>query len=195
MQTKIEVRDVDLADRVQAIAVQTLAFSADPVMRFMYPEPGAYLENFAPFAEAFGGKAFECGTAYQAAGFGGVAFWLPVGVHADTEALGAHLVSSVAPTRHADTFAVLEQVGAHHIEEPHWYLPMIGVDPSRQGQGLGSALLAHALRKCDAEHMPAYLESSNPANVPLYERHGFRVVGKIQAGASPIIYPMLRDAR
>jgi len=90
---------------------------------------------------------------------------------------------------------VLEQIGLHHIEEPHWYLPMIGVDPSRQGQGLGSALLAHALARCDAEHMPAYLESSNPATVPLYQRHGFRVTAEIQAGASPVIYPMLRDAR
>lgn len=195
MQTKIEVRELAQADRARAMAVQTLAFSADPVMRFLYPESRAYLENSPPFAEAFGGKAFEHGTAFEAAGFGGVAFWLPVGVHADTEALGAHLASTLAPAVQADAFAVLEQVGAHHIEEPHWYLPMIGVDPSRQGQGLGSALLAHALRKCDAEHMPAYLESSNPANVPLYERHGFRVVGKIQAGASPIIYPMLRDAR
>ncbi len=195
MRKQIEVRDVETTARERAIAVQTLAFSADPVMRFLYPDPHAYLEHSPPFAEAFGGRAFEHGTAYEAGGFGGVAFWLPVGVEPDTAALGAHLVSSIAPTLHADVFAMLEQVGAHHIEEPHWYLPMIGVDPSRQGQGLGSALLAHALRNCDAEHMPAYLESSNPANVPLYERHGFRVTGKIQAGTSPIIYPMLRDAR
>jgi hypothetical protein len=43
--------------------------------------------------------------------------------------------------------------------------------------------------------VPAYLESSNPANVPLYERHGFRALGTIQAGSSPTIFPMLRAAR
>lgn len=195
MRDPIDVTTIDTTARTRAIAVQTLAFGADPVMRFLYPDPDAYLEHFPPFAEAFGGAAFEHGTAFEAAGFGGMAFWLPVGVQADFEGLGAHLQSSIAPDRQADVFAVLEQIGLHHIEEPHWYLAMIGVDPSRQGQGLGSAMLAHALSRCDAEHLPAYLESSNPANVPLYERHGFRVTAEIQVGASPIIYPMLRDAR
>ena len=44
--------------------------------------------------------------------------------------------------------------------------------------GLGSALIKHGLRQCDAQGLPAYLESSHPRNVPLYERHGFRVVSQ-----------------
>ena len=56
-------------------------------------------------------------------------------------------------------------------------------------------LLARSLEAVDAAHQAAYLESSNPRNVPLYERFGFQVVGTIQAGSSPPIYPMLRAAR
>eukprot|EP01041_Mallomonas_annulata_P030478 gene30478-52615_t len=63
-------------------------------------------------------------------------------------------------------------MGQFHPEEPHWYLSMIGVDPSHHGQGLGSALLKAGLQRCDADGLPAYLESSNPKNVPLYERFG-----------------------
>ena len=67
--------------------------------------------------------------------------------------------------------------------EPHWYLPMIGVDPAKQGNGYGSALLKHALERCDGEGKLAYLESSSPKSVPLYQRHGFQLVGTIQVGS------------
>jgi ribosomal protein S18 acetylase RimI-like enzyme len=80
----------------------------------------------------------------------------------------------------------------YHPKEPHWYLPLIGIDPAHQGRGLGGALMRHATEICDRERVPAYLESSNLRNVPLYQRHGFEVMGKIQAGSSPVITPMLR---
>ena len=55
--------------------------------------------------------------------------------------------------------------------------------------------MRHALAQCDGERKAAFLESSNPKNVSLYERHGFEVLGRIQVGASPILFPMLRKAR
>jgi L-amino acid N-acyltransferase YncA len=55
--------------------------------------------------------------------------------------------------------------------------------------------MQHGLLQCDRHHMPAYLESSNPANLSFYERHGFEVLGTIQVGASPPIFPMLRHPR
>ena len=68
------------------------------------------------------------------------------------------------------------------IPRAHWYLPLIGVDPFHQRKGYGSALLRHVLRLCDRDGTPAYLESTNPANVPLYERHGFRVLATSSGG-------------
>jgi len=69
---------------------------------------------------------------------------------------------------------------------------MIGVDPPYQGRGYGAALLKYGLEQCDRDHAAAYLASTNPRNVPLYQRHGFEVLGKIQVGSSPPLVPMLR---
>jgi ribosomal protein S18 acetylase RimI-like enzyme len=102
---------------------------------------------------------------------------------------------SAPAERQAELSAVFERMGSYHPSEPHWYLPLIGVDPVHQRNGHGAALLRHALDRCDRDHALAYLESSNPANIPLYQRHGFEVLGTIQAGSSPRIVPMLRPAR
>jgi len=60
---------------------------------------------------------------------------------------------------------------------------------------IGSRLMKHALLRIDEAGLPAYLESSNPRNIPLYERHGFEVMGEIQVGSSPVVTPMIRAAR
>ena len=90
---------------------------------------------------------------------------------------------------------MLEQVGVSHPETEHWYLPAMGVDPLHQGKGYGSALIERGLEICDHNHVAAYLESTNPMNIPLYQRFGYEVVGEIQAGSSPTITPMFRAAR
>ena len=77
---------------------------------------------------------------------------------------------------------------------PHWYLGYLGTRRDRQGQGLGTQMLRTVLDKLDGENMPAYLESSNERNLPLYERNGFRVVGELQAlGHGPTLWRMWRE--
>ena len=61
----------------------------------------------------------------------------------------------------------------HPHDPPSWYLLGLGTVKEHQGKGLGSAVLSHMLSRCDTEGLPAYLESSNPRNVPFYARHGF----------------------
>jgi GNAT superfamily N-acetyltransferase len=82
----------------------------------------------------------------------------------------------------------------HPHDPPHWYLAMLGTHPSHQGKGLASGLLTPVLYECDAEGIPAYLESSKEANIPFYERHGFRVqhLLKVPEGCPPI-WAMWRD--
>jgi len=79
-----------------------------------------------------------------------------------------------------------------HPREAHWYLPQIGVDPNAQGKGIGAALMAYALARCDQEQSPAYLEASKPQNIPFYKRYGFEVIAEIQIGSAPPVTPMLR---
>lgn len=63
----------------------------------------------------------------------------------------------------------------HPRRPEHWYLHYIGVEPRRQGRGLGAALLAPVLDLCEETGTPAYLESSSERNRVLYERHGFEL--------------------
>jgi ribosomal protein S18 acetylase RimI-like enzyme len=190
-----DVKACTESDQDRVIATIELAFSTDPVVRWAYSEPHQFLSHFPRFAQAFAGRAFQNGTAHYVGEFAGAALWLPPGVNPDEDSLTSVLFQSISGEKQEDVMAILEQMGSYHPSEPHWYLPMIGVDPAYQGKGYGSALLRHALANCDRSHGLAYLESSNPRNIPLYERHGFRIVGEIQAGSSPTIYPMVRDLR
>jgi GNAT superfamily N-acetyltransferase len=178
------------ADRV--FGVLTLAFATDPPNRWMYPEPSEYLRNFPVFARALGGAALASRTAFVSEDYSATALWLAPGVSPDEEALANLIEESIAAEKKADIAAVIEEMVRYHPEEPHWYLPFIGVDPARQGKGLGAALLRSALAECDAARLPAYLESTNPKNRPLYERHGFQAIGEIRAGNCPPVVPMLR---
>jgi GNAT superfamily N-acetyltransferase len=179
------------ADVERAIAVLTLAFIADPVTRWTYPDPEQYLAQFPPFLRAFGGGAFAQGTARHVGNHAGAALWIGPGMELDHAAIEANLPAG----RESEIGAVFEAMASYHPKEPHWYLPLIGVDPAYQRKGFGAALLQDTLRQCDRDHMAAYLESTNPANVPLYRRHGFEVLGTIQVGSSPPLFPMLRPAR
>jgi ribosomal protein S18 acetylase RimI-like enzyme len=178
------------AERV--FSVLTLAFAADPPNRWMYPEPALYLRHFPVFARALGGAALPLGTALVNQDYSAVALWLAPGAAPDEQALAKWIEECVASERKSDLAGVIDQMAGYHPDEPHWYLPFIGVDPARQGRGLGSALLQPVLAECDATHLPAYLESSNPRNQPFYERHGFQAVGEIRVGECPPVVPMLR---
>ncbi|MDI1242672.1 MAG: GNAT family N-acetyltransferase [bacterium] len=175
-----------------AKSVITLAFSTDPIARWTYPDPDQYLEYFPWFINAFAGRAFENGTAYLAPDFAGAALWLTPGVGPDEDELLGLVWESTSSEVQKDLFPMFEQMAAFHPTYPHWYLPMIGVEPSRRGSGVGSALLQHSLANCDAEGLPAYMESSSPKNIPLYERFGFELIGTIRSGDAPPMFPMLR---
>lgn len=183
------------SDEAGVINVLTLAFGVDPMARWSLPDPAGYLETFPSLAKAFGGNAFEKGSAYIADGFAGAALWLPPGVESDEESLKRLFEQNTADDIKEDMQGIFKQMEKFHPTEPHWYLPMIGVDPARQGEGIGSALMAEALRAVDRDGIIAYLESSNPRNISLYQRHGFEVIGEIQSGSSPVLRPMLRRAR
>jgi ribosomal protein S18 acetylase RimI-like enzyme len=189
------VYPIDPASAEAAFSVLVLAFAADPVARWSWPRPEDYLRNLPLLAHAFGGKSFALGTADAIDGLAGVALWLPPGVTSDEEALGALIARTAPASIQQDAAGMGEQMASYHPREPHWYLPLIGVDPARQGRQLGDKLLAHALARCDADRLPAYLESSNPRNLGLYQRHGFDPLGRIQVGSSPTLVPMLRKPR
>lgn len=184
----------DLEMREDRVVVDlTAAFEADPPVRWMYPEQTEYLRHFPTFLRAFGGVAMREGT-FEATE-GGAALWVSPGSAPDDEAIMAVVEASVPASRHEDVFAVFEAMGHAHPAEPHWYLPVMGVVPERQGQGLGTALMRPVLERCDATGVMAYLEATTERSRALYSRLGFEQMDTIRVADCPPIHPMVRHPR
>jgi ribosomal protein S18 acetylase RimI-like enzyme len=195
MASERTVTRVPSGKRGMAISSLTAAFIKDPLVRYMYPDAEAYLAHAPALFDAYAGCAVDHEMAFEAGDYSALAMWMPPGEHADGDVLGALLEKTMRPELLGPTFEILGQMEAHHPEEPHWFLPMIGVDPVHQGKGLGGALLADMCKRLDAENALAYLDSSNVLNIPLYERHGFVVVDEIRMDGLPPVWPMLRRPR
>jgi len=181
-------------EREALLDTLTLAFAADPPTRFIWEKPADFLVSYRRLASAMGGRGFEQGAAFVSADFAAAALWLPPGIGIDNEALDALFAEAVSAEKNAEMADIVPGFATFHPHEPHWYLAMLGVDPARQGRGLGSLMLKHTLRRVDETGTCAYLESSNPKNIPLYERFGFEVLGVIQGGEFPPVTPMLRPS-
>lgn len=82
----------------------------------------------------------------------------------------------------------------YHPTIPHYYLFAIGVTPANKGKGIGTALMAEVLKRCDDEGMPAYLENSKEENLAFYQGHGFKVQQQIRfAPSAPPVWLMWRE--
>lgn len=164
----------------------------DPATRWVWPDSQEYLLHFPSFAKAFGGKAFSNKSAFYIGNYLGAALWLPPHIDPDVESLIGLLQQTTSEQAQMIVTQVFDKMGRYHPSEPHWYLPLLGVDPYHHGKGLGSALLKQAITKFDTENVLAYLESSNPRNISLYLRHGFEALGTIEVSQFPPIFPMIR---
>lgn len=195
MSSSNAVRSASTDEVPQTVACIVAAFITDPFGRFAWPSPHRYLEAMPRVTHAFGGGSFEHGTADVVGDFHGAGLWLPPDVHPEPEALEAAFAETTLPAHLDDVLGTFEKMDEWHPEERHYYLPLIGVEPNAQGRGLGAALMEHAVARADEAGLPAYLESSNPRNITLYQRHGFEILTEIQVGSAPVITPMQRPAR
>ena len=79
---------------------------------------------------------------------------------------------------------------------PSWHLGFLATHPDHQGRGFGRALVDHVLRRCDEDALPAWLETTDPVNPPIYERLGFFTVARIDRAAwLPGLWVMRREPR
>jgi len=186
------VRTVGRDHAARAVDIHVAAFVSDPVMRYLWPEAHDYVGHFPDLVRGFGGRALDHDAADVTEDFRGGALWLPPGVHPDDEALEKLVDETVRESVRSEVREVLEQMEASHPAEEHWHLAFLGVDAAHQSQGIGAVLMRDRLAKIDASGLHAYLESSNPRNVPFYQRHGFEVLREIRIGGFPPVFPMLR---
>ena len=169
-----------------------MAFVADPATRWVWTDTDKYLLHFPVFVNAFGGKAFAHKTFHYVGNYYGAALWLPPNLHPDVDVLIELLQSTGSDDAKRDGPKVFEKMSTFHPNEPHGYLPLLGIDPYHHGKRFGSALMEHALQLCNRDNKFAYLESSNPKNIPFYKCHGFELLGTIQVNSSPPIFLLLR---
>lgn len=191
----VVLSDPSAQEQARVFGTLVSAFRADPVERWLYPDDDEYDKKFVLFLAAFSGPAFRRGTAWRLGDCAAVALWIPPDAEPDGAEITRVLSGTVAPAKHADAFAALEQLDAAHPGYPHWYLPWFGVDAMKQSQGLGSRLMTACLAAVDGTGLPAYLETPNPRTISFYRRHGFEVTGVTNAGSCPPITFMLRAAR
>ena len=186
------VKTATADDEPALLDVLTLAFVADPFVRWLWPDARHYLIHGSSYIRAFGGKAFAHGTAYYIDGRRGAALWLPPDANVDRSKVLALALVSVSRQIRDDVVALVDQASGSHPSEPHWFLPIIGIDPIYRRKGYGSALMRDALDACDRDKTLAYVECTSMENVPFYMRHGFEVLTETKVGSGPIIIPMLR---
>lgn len=189
-------------DAAAAAEVLTDAFDDDPLMWFLFADPERHGGQVARMMGLTADRAIANGHGYcwrDGGEVAGVAMWAPPGrafySDADRERLGDLLISA-DPGRAGVVGGGLAELGRHRPPEPFFYLQMIGVRSSARGRGIGAELLGGTLELIDRLGLAAHLESSNPRNVTLYERHGFEVVAELaMPEAGPTVRPMFRPAR
>ena len=194
------VRRATVAEVPDVVATLATAFAHDPVLSFLFEDadrrPGLLATFFA--ARLAGGRGMD--EVLTVAGTGdpvSAAVWVPPRREEDpapdfgpvVAALSVLLGEEVAMRK----FLALGPLLEAHPPAPHWYLAFVGTRPDARGVGMGSALIAAITSRCDDEGIPAYLESSDPVNVPLYESHGFRVVGEVGIPDGPTVPLMWRE--
>ena len=188
------------AQDVAALATTlALAFDDDPLTTWLFPDDGRRRRRLPRFFRSLLKASLGFGEVYAAEGAHCAAIWnppgtFPMGAYADAR-LGVVTASLVGP-RIARCAPGLLYFASHHPKERHWYLQMIGTNPEVQGRGMGSAIMAPVLERCDRDAERTYLESSKKQNIPFYERHGFVVTDEIQVpGGGPLVWAMWRDPR
>jgi GNAT superfamily N-acetyltransferase len=173
----MKVRIATEADLDGIAATLTMAFESDPLWGWAFPEPKG-LEAWWRLLVA---SALRYPWTWVADDYAAVAVWIPPGgaeLTVEEEARIEPLLDELLGARAAEVLELLERFEASHPKDrPHYYLSLLATHPDHRGKGLGMSLLADNLARIDAESMPAYLESSNAANDPRYERQGFSRVG------------------
>jgi GNAT superfamily N-acetyltransferase len=179
------------------------AFYDDPVMRWLLPDDNARTARLARMFAVMTRRHHLAGGGVEVAcdgpGVGAAALWDPPNRWRQTRREQLAMTPAFIRAfgfRSAKGQAVQEVMKRAHPEEPHWYLAAIGSDPTVRGRGFGQVLMSSRLDRCDAEHCPAYLESTKLENVPYYQRFGFAVTSEfVLPDGGPKLWAMWRAPR
>jgi GNAT superfamily N-acetyltransferase len=188
-----------------AAGVLARAFQLDPPMVYVWPDATvrarvlpSLMKAFVTYGSMFGEPLTTSGKPEA------VALWLPLDDLSETPERDHRAgIDQIPAMLGAEAFArflhIATTVGRFHkLSAPgeHLYLSILGVEPSRQGQGLGSALIRPMLERADAAGLPCYLDTFQPRNVPLYQKHGFKItIEEVEPNSGVRGWGFLREPR
>lgn len=186
-------------------AAQVLArsFREDPIARYLFPNDTRRAHLLPWYLGSAVHYCSNYGEVYVTETMNGVAAWLPPGKIRVSNYW--HMFRSgmlfaplkVGPAAFSRLMALRAYTEAAHerwAPQEHWYLFVLGVEPSSQGRGIGGALMDPVLAQADSENTPCYLETQYEKNLPFYEKHGFEVVQEgTVPNSGPRIWAMIRQ--
>jgi ribosomal protein S18 acetylase RimI-like enzyme len=194
----MKVRKASRDDIPAMAAMLARAFHDDPIVDWVFRHearrPKYARRFFAGRARVLIGQR----EIYTADGVAAAAMWARPDEWRDPPLQALKELAVLVPgvgRRAAQVMRGLVQVESRHPKPPHWYLAVLGTEPSRQGEGLATALLGQVLDECDRDEVPAYLETGTERNVAFYNRHGFKVTEELRLPGGPPIWLMWRDPR
>lgn len=192
-----EIRTATADELDQVGRLHADAFTDDPIYRWLVPDRSRWAASAATW---FAANA-RCGVRHGAEVLvddevRGAAIWLPPtrwkpGGARDALALAVPSLRLYRDSVRTGMRLVSRMEGMHPKTE-HWYLAMLGVSTEHQGTGVGGALIRSITDRCDAEGVPAYLETGKRDNVSYYLRHGFAVQDEIRVAGGPPMWLMWR---
>jgi GNAT superfamily N-acetyltransferase len=190
------VRKASREDVPQLAESLARAFYEDPVFKWLFPVDVRRHGHSRRYFRDRARLLLRQDEVYTVDRAVGAAMWARPGEWRDPPIAALWSLAKLAPRigrRSLHALGGLHEVEARHPSTPHWYLAVLGTEPARQGEGIGSALLRPVLDDCDRLELPAYLETATERNVSFYSRHGFKVVDELTLPDGPHLWLMWRD--
>ncbi|WP_326703567.1 GNAT family N-acetyltransferase [Streptomyces cyaneofuscatus] len=194
----IRIQRAGQDDRGLVVSVLEEAFHHDPVSSWVFPDEAHRRAVHGKFLGVFADITLAEGRIDIADDGAGVALWLPVpaGAPEEEDPTPALMRQTADPDNERCELVGRLTGKVHPHDRAHAYLLMIGVSPQCQGEGVGAELIRAELDRCDRDGVPAYLEASSARGRTLYERLGFRFLGRaVELPDGPSMWPMWREPR
>jgi GNAT superfamily N-acetyltransferase len=183
--------DVDALSQLIAAAFHDLAPS-----RWLISDPGVRREIFPGYFRIYVEHALTEGVVNTTPDRAAVALWLPVGTSQPVPGPGYNARLRAATDPCTGRFRIFDrELDRHHpVGTPHHHLAILAVQPNRQQQGIGTALLRAHHATLDEAGMPAYLEAADLNSRRLYQAHGYVLQPNtpIRLPDGPEMWPMWR---
>jgi ribosomal protein S18 acetylase RimI-like enzyme len=192
----IPVRAAAHADASLVAGTLSRAFIDDPVLAYLFPDAPSRPRKLTQFFTLIVGTEARPGDTIIAGDGAAATIWRAPG---EWKTPTSTMLRSVVPMLSTFGFSLTRALrlqatmDRHHPTTPHWYLAFAGCDPALHGRGFGGAAIRAKLRDCDAEGLPAALETANEANLAIYTALGFVVTDTFDAAPDMPMWSMRRE--